>query len=253
MRTLRKRIPHREPRLERPWAIFQIALVIAILNPLDGYGQVEFSGKTLAGMDFSGRLTGLDSSTLFLQSLSGNSALQVGIPLKAIGSLELSKSLDADSLLLELESCSGLLPYLSRESLSEIMVTLLPVAEKWSWESLYLWAGRIEANLEDPELRLQATMQKLRAMLELGHFQMLGAELESINDSIDPVSAPALLCWLNAESLRHSGEREESLFWANLPNLQIPEYQGELLSRLDSLQKDLEKTSPMISSGGWRK
>jgi len=217
-----------------------VILLISGLWPLDHYGQVVLAGSTVAGMDFSGSLISLHEGILFLQSASTQTALQIGIPLESIDTLSLSSSVQGEDFLLAMESCVPLLPYLSTESLVTLMERILPSAERWSWESLYLWSGRIEQIMEDPHQRIQATLKKLQAMMELGQLVILGEELKVVNKAIDPLRAPTHLCWLNTEYRLRTGDIEEARYWANLPEMQIPASSDEVPARLSALMKEFD-------------
>jgi hypothetical protein len=99
---------------------------------------------------------------------------------------------------------------------------ILAEAERWSWQDAYRWANLLETVLKSAESRLHVQLVKCHALFRMGHYEELDRLLDSLGQSITPLAAPPLLCWLNAQRFSLCGNPAEADYWASLPALQVP-------------------------------
>lgn len=202
--------------------IFIIMVMVIVQGTLPG---MEIEGQTVSGMEFSGRIRSIQSGVLHLSSPDGGRDLAIGIPMDslAFARIDIRKPHDAD-LANRLETVVPLLPALDQQTRAALLEWIRSLGEAGDWPGVYLWAGRLMKAGEYPEIRNAAALLEAQALHKMGLHRELGLKLASLNEGIEPLEAPPLLCRLNAAFWKQEGDPEKAIFWKELPRLQIPSH-----------------------------
>lgn len=222
-----------------------LALILLAGFSLNGMQAV---GETTAGMKFRGEVTGLREDSVQLLLSGRGEATPVGIPVGSIRTLQLifpdSPRNGPETLP---ETLLPLLPLCDNATLIAVLERARALGESGDWPGAYLWATRLGAVMTSPQFSLEAGLLEAQALLEMGLTRRLGPKLEALNAAADPLSAPLLLCWLNASLHRRTGATEQARFWAELPALRIPASKGALADQLAALATELTNSTRIPS------
>lgn len=226
---------HSQKPDSRALLLFALALLAGV--PLHGMQAV---GETTAGMKFRGEVTGLRDDSVQLLLSGRGPATAVGIPVGSIRSLQLIfPEPPANGPATIPETLLPLLPLCDGSTLMAVLVRARALGESGDWPGAYLWATRLGAVPGSPQFSLEAGLLEAQALLEMGLTRRLGPKLEELNAAADPLSAPLLLCWLNARLHQRTDNPEQARFWAELPALRIPAGQGVLADQLAAVAAEL--------------
>ncbi|MFO7724271.1 MAG: hypothetical protein R6V45_01875 [Oceanipulchritudo sp.] len=195
--------------------------------------DLNVSGHTRGGMEFTGRLAGTGDRMLHILPPENPEISLLGIPTESLESLTVPFP-DSPSARFqdELERLLPLLPFWDRSSRESLLAWADSLQALDDWPRLYLWTSHLADSAPEDGLRHRALLLKARALYELGLFIQLDKELERINRAFSPLEAPLLLCWLNAHRARDHGDDQQARFWARLPALRIPVASGPLAEQL---------------------
>lgn len=196
-------------------------MAASVLNGLEVRGQTE------QGSEFTGMLLSLHSGTLHFRSKNDSGRSPVGIPIDSLASLhlEINEPYPAN-LARQLESFVPVLQFLDRETRYALTGWARLIGESGDLAGAYLWSDRLANVSPEPDVRLGAGLVKAWSLWQMGLLRELGGQLEDLNQAIEPLEAPPLLCQLNSSYWEWRGDVNQSCFWRELPDLRIPSKQS---------------------------
>lgn len=199
-------------------------------------------GSGSSGLHFEGELAGLAGGVLMVDPLDGDPSLQIGVPVSSLESLtiRLPAALDT-SVTRDLETLLPVLAKFERESVASLLGYLELRGAAGQWTDVYLWTRKLGNVPLDTDLLQKTRLLKARSLHALGLYRRLGEELAVLEESIPPIAAPPVYCWLQAVRLARQEAWSDARFWARLPFLTIPVPRDPLMDTLAGLSADLTR------------
>lgn len=211
-----------------------------ILTQLCGQlNALHFDGVTRTGMTFSGQVNHVQDGFIEVAGVNRGHPRQMGIPVSQVQSLRLADDSIHPDLLAKLEPVLQLLPLFDSRTQGIFVTQLESLAEEEQWARLYQWTGYLQQIPANATRAAHIAILKAWALMEMGLRQRAGDLLISLESSLDPLEASGLYCWLRARIAIEENLPEEARYWASLPMLKIPAYEGNLSKHLETIRNNL--------------
>ena len=200
---------------------FNLIVLILPLMPMTG-DAIQATLRTRDGLEVNGMLA--PSPRADRLSISTPQRFQqISVFFKEIQSLSLAEKESTNpNLLNRLEALLPTLPYWDPSAKETILAHIEERGNQKDWETVFIWANRIEPFLTNEALQRKGSLMKGWALFEMGLFEQADATLRPITQSISPLNAPLRLCRLKAALAEHFGQAAEARHWQAIPALQIP-------------------------------
>jgi hypothetical protein len=221
------------------WGLIGLLILTQFAGQLNA---LQVKGVMHNGMTFSGHIIRLQDGFIEFKSSAGNQSQIMGIPISQVQSLQLADDKLDPGLLVKLEPFLALLPILNAHAHGIIMAHLESMANNQQWSRLYQWTGYLQGITLNEATHIPTL--RAWALMEMGLRQRAGELLASMESCLDPLEASGLYCWLRARIAFEDNLLEEARYWATLPSLTIPAYEGNFSTKLEEIRKRTPSPKP---------
>lgn len=213
-----------------------------ILLALPAEASFRVSGRTTAGMPFSGAPVLATKHELLLENGTVSGPGLWGIPLESIATISLMKPMSGRLMTMQsLEGFAALIPLWDSPTRDYLVQGVGELAESGQWQAAYDWSSRLLENENMGEIKNRLSLYRSWALFEMGLVEAANEAAAPLAESLDPMEMDERSCWLMAHLAIEKGEWDQAVKWSHLPSLQIPSRSGPLSAELASL---IQRASP---------
>lgn len=226
--------------MRKHWGLIGLLILTQFAGQLNA---LQIKGVMHNGMTFSGQIIRLQNGFIEFKGSPGSQPQFMGIPISQVRSLQLADDKLDPGLLVKLEPFLTLLPIFDSHAHGIIIAHLESMAKNQQWNRLYQWTGYLQG-IPSKEAPARITTLRAWALMEMGLRQRAGELLNSLESGVDPLEASGLYCWLRARIAFEENLPEEACYWATLPSLRIPAYEGDFSTQLEEIRNSTPLPKP---------
>jgi hypothetical protein len=194
-------------------------------------------GTSHSGMKFAGELLTVHDNRLLLRDQASTHTHHLALSLQDIKELWLPAGTTPEQLASVIEQWLPLLPLWDPPTFARLVDAVRQATREKDWATVHALSSRLVEVFPDRESAFGLKQLRVWALFEMGLLQSARVEVQELAKAIDPLEAPARLCWLMAHL---EVDPIKALAWARLPALQIPSLKGPVARELEALAIEMQ-------------
>lgn len=205
-------------------------------------GSIEIT--TSHQQSHKGHLLAVTPASVLLLPPKSNAAARLGIPRDQIQQLRFTPAAEFPAgRLNQWNSLQPLLHRLHPDSANHLLADLQALLhQNGKARTVFHWAESVATRSPLPSTRHKATLTAAEALAHLRLWEPLRQRLPDLNKAFPPLKAPPVLCALNAQIALRDRQTDQAVYWATVPDLQIPLPKGNHADQLRKLAAFLRQS-----------